>query len=515
MIEIGDDDFYNQEYIMKTFKCNMFLVFLCYCSFHIAAQNSINYDYGGLIAQVFQDNMVIQQGKPLILWGNAPKGERINIITDWAVPESTLADINGAWKLLIEVPKIMPGDYTSHSIEITTGSDTIKLKNILFGDVWFLSGQSNMSMSMKPFLPWHKGVINHEEEIKAADYPYIRLYRNEKHSSLTPNNISNGKWEICSSEAVADFSAVGYYMGRKIFQEVNIPIGIIVSALGGMSCQSFTPAETLQSNETLKKEFWQPYLEQPEMKETVKPAHLYNGMIHPFIKLSVRGFAWYQGESNASHKDFYTLLCSEMIKAWRKAFAQGDLPFYSVQMTPYSWKGRDYYGGNYAYFREAQEKINFICPNTDIISTMDVGEVDNIHPSDKKTIGERLAALALHYDYGFNGPYKGPKYDRMEIKKNRIILHFDKETIGTGLQTKDGKEPAHFYLAGADKIFHLAKAKIKGETVELISVKVKKPVAVRYAFLTYPITNFENKEGFAAYPFRTDQWSDIQYSENY
>lgn len=499
---------------MKTLKCIVFLLFFLLSCFQVSARCEADNDYGGLIAQVFQSNMVIQHGKPFRLWGNAPEGQTVKVSADWIKPCSVQADKNGVWELQLNIPSVKPGDFTPHTLEIATEHQTIKLENILLGDVWFLSGQSNMSMSMQPFLPWHNGAINHEEEIKAADYPCIRLYRNNKQSSSTLNNISNGTWEVCTTTSVAAFSAVGYYMGKKIFQEVNIPIGIIVSALGGMSCQSFTPAETLQSNETLRKEFWQPYLDNPEMKETVRPAHLYNGMIHPFIKLSVKGFTWYQGESNAGHKELYTLLCSEMIKAWRNAFAQGDLPFYSVQMTPYSWKGKDYYGGTYAYFREAQEKINMVCSNTDLVSTMDVGDIDNIHPSNKKPVGERLASLALRYDYGIQKPFKGPKYQRMEINKTKVTLFFEKETVGKGLNTNNGEPPAHFYISGSDKIFYPAEARINRNTVELVSEEVDKPVAVRYAFLTYPITNFQNKEGFAAYPFRTDNWTDVQYSKN-
>jgi len=473
----------------------------------------VDLNYGGLLAEVLQSNMVIQQGKPFTLWGNASPGEKIEISADWLEKRITAeANEKRIWKIVIDVPFINPGDFTPHSITIFSGKREVRLDNLLIGEVWFMSGQSNMAMSMKPFLPWHKGVVDYDSEIAEAHYPFIRLYKQAKNSSLVPQSVSSGKWQECSPETVADFSAVSYYFAKKLFEQINIPIGIVLSALGGMSCQSFTPAETLQQDETLKHHFWDTWISNPELEETKRPSHLYNGMIHPFIHLSIRGFGWYQGESNAGHRELYTLLCSEMIKAWRLKFNQGELPFYLVQMTPYSWKGKDFYNDGYAYFREAQEKIIEITPKTDIVSTMDVGEADAIHPSDKKPVGERLAALALYHDYKVGNVPKGPVYSRMEIMGPAVRIFFSEETVGSGLTTKDGKNPDHFYVAGSDSIFYLANAVIKNNTIELKCEQVKEPVAVRYAFLTYPLTNLQNKEGFAAYPFRTDSRANVKYN---
>lgn len=482
-----------------------------YASLHDC--NVVKEDYGGLLAQVLQSNMVVQQGKPFTLWGNAPAGDLVKVTADWTKEKSVMTGENGVWKLQIDVPVVRAGDFTSHSITISCGSNKKRLDNILLGEVWFLSGQSNMSMSMKPFMPWHKGVLNHEAEIANANYPHIRLYEQGKSSSDTLRYISSGTWKVCTPESVANFSGVGYFFGRKIFEETNIPVGIVLSALGSMSCQSFTPAETLKSDKVLCEKFWDTYLADLRMPDAKRPSHLFNGMINPFINLSIKGFGWYQGESNAGHRELYTLLNSHMIKAWRSAFNQGELPFYSVQMTPYSWKNDNFYAGGYAFFREAQERIMDVTENTDLVSTMDVGEINTVHPSDKKTVGERMAALALHYDYKKKGTCKGPKYKNMEIKGNKVIVSFDSETVGSGLDTKDGESPLHFYLAGADKVFYKANANIKGDVVELTSEKVVAPVATRYAFLTYPITNFQNKQGFAAYPFRTDTWKNARYAD--
>lgn len=457
--------------------------------------------------------MVVQQGKPFTLWGNASKGQTVKVKADWTAETSTKGDENGVWKLQIDVPVIQSGDFTPHTILISSGEEERKLENILIGDIWFMGGQSNMTMSMTPFLPWHKGVLNYETEIAAANQPQVRLYKQPKASSESPQYISSGTWEVCTPETVASFSGVSYYFAQKVFKETNIPIGIVLSALGAMSCQAFTPAEALQTDNVLREKFWDTYIADPQMPDAKRPSHLYNGMINPFINLSIKGFGWYQGESNAGHRELYTVLNSHMIQAWRDKFNQGALPFYFVQMTPYSWKSKDFYSGSYAFFREAQEKILDVVENTDMVSTMDAGEIETIHPSDKKTVGERLAALALHHNYEKKGVYKGPKYEKLEITGNRAIVNFSAETLGSGLETKDGKEPSHFYIAGKDKIYYKANAVIKGNTVELTSKEVTEPVAVRYAFLTYPLTNLQNKEGFAAYPFRTDTWKNAKYND--
>lgn len=487
----------------------LFVLFGAVISSTVKAQ--VGESTNGFLAQIFQDDMVIQRGTKCTFWGNAQAGKFIRVYTDWGAKGETVAENDGRWKLRVDVPDVSSGDFTPHEIIVKCDNDSVTLSNVLIGDVWFFSGQSNMSMSMQPFLPYHKGAIDYKNEIAAAVYPNIRLYKNSKFFSRIPQDSTNGHWCPCSPESVAKFSAVAYYMAKKLYQEINIPIGVIVSALGGMACQAFTPAEVLQNNEELDAAFWQPYLCNPKMSEYFRPSLLYNGMIHPFVNLSIKGFVWYQGESNAGHIKLYPLLCSKMIESWRKAFSQGDLPFYFVQMTPYSWKKKDYYGGTYAEFREAQESILNICDNTDMVSTMDVGDVNSIHPSNKKVVGERLAWLALHHNYNFAGTYKGPVFKEMKIKRNKVIVRFEKYSVGKGLNTSDGEAPKHFYLAGEDKVFYPADAVIKGNTVVLKCDKVDNPIAVRYAFLTYPITNFENKEGFAAYPFRTDNWSDATY----
>ena len=491
----------------------------------------VGINYGGLLAPMLQSNMVVQQGKPFTLWGNAPRGLEVKVKADWTMEQSVISGDNGVWEIKVDVPTVRAGDFTPHSIIITSGSERIQLDNILIGEVWLFSGQSNMSMSMKPFKPWHNGILNYEKEIAAANYPYLRLYRNEGHStdkalssaerrfSAEPQNLTIGTWQACKPETVADFSAVAYVFAQKIHQETNLPVGIIESALGAMSCQAYTPAETLKEDDILRKKYWDPYIANPDMPVGTRPSQLYNGIIHPFIKLSIKGFGWYQGENNAGHYDIYPLLNSKMIESWRNKFGQGELSFYSVQLTPYSWSPKNpaaakFYGGTYAYFREAQEKICEIVPgNVDLVSTMDAGDIASVHPSDKRPVGERMAALALHYDYGKKGVFKGPQYKDIEIKGNKAIISFKPETIGSGLNTKDGQVPQHFYIAGADKVFYKAQVTINNNNVELVSSEVTTPVAVRYAFLTFPITNFQNKEGFAAYPFRTDDWKDVKYSD--
>lgn len=468
------------------------------------------------LSPVLQSNMVVQQGKIFRIWGKARAGERLTVRASWS-PEvlSVTADSDGEWVGAVKVPYVKAGDFTSHHLVVASSGQTVTLENLLIGEVWFFSGQSNMNMTMEPFLPWHKGILNHEEEIASADYPYIRLFTTRLNVAENPTDRVEGVWEICNPETVRKFSAVAFSMGRKLFKELNIPVGLVVSSRGAMSCQAFTSREVLESHPSLKRKYLTPYLCAPDkVKKGAVPCKLYNGMIYPFRYLSIRGFGWYQGENNCNDGDIYALLCAEMVKGWRKVFEQGNLPFYFVQMTPYNWKKKDFYGGTYAYFREIQQKTMQLLPESGMVVTMDVGEPDCIHPVNKKPVGERLAALALHREYGFKKRVcTGPEYTGIHIDGQQVFIRFKKESLGTGLKTSDNREPMYFYLAGKSRKFFQARARIEGDQVIVSCPEVKEPVAVRYAFLTYPVTNLENQEGFPAVPFRTDDWEDACYME--
>lgn len=470
------------------------------------------------IANVLQSNMVIQQAKPFRLWGTAPEGDAITIQADWREDEITVhADKQGDWEGEIPVPVARQGNFDPYTITIIHKNDEITFTNILIGEVWLCAGQSNMDMPVDS-LPTmtYPGVPNFKEEIANADYPAIRLYKTKADFKLQPIFDTEGSWKITSPETAGSFSGVAYFFGRELFQELNIPIGLVVSAVPGASGQAFTKKEVLKNDPVLKKKYLDPYEDNLQSQAQIDstgffqkvtlPVLTYNAMINPLKNLSIRGFIWYQGESN--HKDgrMYTRLNTAMLEDWRKDFDQGPLPFYFVQMTPYAWNKTETGETWYALFREAQEDMLKV-KNTGMAVTMDVGEVDNIHPRDKKSVGIRLAKAALHKTYDLsNIRYQGPQFLELTVDQGVAKISFTSSSIGSGLTTSDGEPPRHFYVAGKDKIFHKATAKIVDNQVWVTSDKVQNPVAVRYAFTNAPITNFSNKEGLPAVPFRTDNW---------
>jgi sialate O-acetylesterase len=459
------------------------------------------------LASLLQSNMVIQQNKPFTLWGKALPLTKVSISASWKADAQVRTDKEGKWKVKLSVPKAIQGDFTPHQLYIRSGSEKVVLSNLLIGDVWLCSGQSNMDMSMQPVSPWHLGVKDNEKEISAANFSGIRLFKVKKETSTVLLESVTGNWRECTPETVADFSGVAFYFGRSLLQKMNIPIGLLLSAYGSASCQAFIKKEVLESDSTLKNRYLLPYYKNPEEKIPVlRPMLIYNAMIYPLLPFSIRGFIWYQGESNAGEIKMYPHLNAAMIRNWREDFQQGDLPFYFVQMTSYNWKKTNPAENNYAKFREAQDLITQQVVNTGIVCTMDVGEPDNIHPVNKKPVGERLANLALNNSN--DGSFQtstGPRFHSMQTLGDQVIIYFKQSE---GLYTSDQTMPRHFWVAGEDKQFFPAKALIAGSHIIVTSPNVVRPVAVRYAFTNDVVTNLLNKEGYPMFPFRTDQWND-------
>lgn len=464
---------------------------------------------GLTVASILQSNMVVQQSKPFTLWGTAAPLSKIIITASWKQKRTVQADNNGKWKMVIPVPDAKPGDYTVHQLSVESGKQRILLSNLLIGDVWFCSGQSNMDMSMQPVPPWHEGVKDNVREIAGASHPFLRLFKVKKETSVTLRDTVSGSWKECSPETVADFSGVAYYFGKRLQQQLNIPVGLLQSAYGSAACQAFIKKEVLEADTVLKKRYLDPYYANPEEKIPVlRPMLIYNAMIYPLINFSIKGFLWYQGESNAGEIKLYPHLNAAMIQNWRADFQQGELPFYFVQMTPYNWKKTNPAENNYARFREAQQLITALVPNIGIVCSMDAGEPNNIHPVNKKPVGERLAALALHQTYGLKQiNYSGPQFSRMLVQGEKAVLEF---LHADGLTTADAKAPQHFFVAGSDKKFYPAVASIQNNRIVLVCTQVQQPVAVRYAFTNDCVTNLQNKDGWPAFPFRTDDWNDEQ-----
>ncbi|MBC3541067.1 sialate O-acetylesterase [Rufibacter sp. H-1] len=473
------------------------------------------------LAAILQSNMVIQQAKPFSLWGTAPVGDTISLAGDWTKTNvSVVADATGHWKGQLPVPAAKPHDFTPHTITIIHRGRRVELSNVLIGEVWVCSGQSNMDMEMKPALPWLRGVLNHEQEIAGANHPEIRFINIENSFKKTPQENAKGTWIICSPATAGDLSGVAYYYGRELLQKLKVPVGLVVSSVGGSACQAWTSREALEADAAVKAKYLTPYLESPQAQESLdsvktleklfevlaRPTLLYNAMIYPLRQLSIKGFLWYQGESNKNDGSAYTRLCTAMLQGWRKDFNQGDLPFYYVQVTPYNWEENDSTATYYARFREAQEAMLQV-KNTGMAVTMNIGEVKDIHPRNKKDVGLRLARIALAKTYGQSKTVNmGPKLKSFTRSGATVKVTFKPESLGAGITTTDGQAPRHFYVAGKDQVFHPAEAKIIRNEVWLTSDKVKEPVAVRYAFTNYPITNLANNDGLPAMPFRTDTW---------
>lgn len=462
-----------------------------------------------------QSNMVVQQNKPLVLWGDAMPGSILEVQADWSGGwKIDTADLNGHWEISIPVPAAIPGKAISNAIRIKSKETELVLMNILIGDVWFCSGQSNMDMQLKPFLPWLLGTMHYQQEIANAFYPEIRLFDLETNFSATPMRYGKGQWTICSPQTVPDFSAVAYFFARDLYLQKRIPIGLVVSSIGASTAEAWTSRDSLQADKNLHTKYLYPYDTSFRSKEVLdatvtfdkvaRPTLLYNAMIYPLRHVSISGFLWYQGESNRKDGAIYTRLLSTMIGNWRALFKQGILPFYYVQVAPYNWQENNPLAFEYAELREAQAAVRATTPATEMVVTMDIADPNDIHPRNKQEVGFRLAQIALAKNYGMTGlVHKGPEFESVSTQKDTLVVSFRKESIGSGLGTNDGQPPRHFFVAGKNKEFFPAEAMIRNNQLLLVSKEVKNPVAVRYAFTNYPVTNFQNIDGFPAVPFRS------------
>ena len=483
---------------------------------------------------VISDNMVIQRGMKVPIWGWARPGEGVSISGDWqSLGWHTAADKDGKWMVKIDPPRRAGGPF-----EMTiSGKNTITIKNILAGEVWVASGQSNMEWSVERS-------ANAEKEIASANYPDIRLFKVERAFADTPQENCRGGWSVCTPKTVAGFSAVAYFFGRQLHRELEVPVGLIQTSWGGTPAEAWTRHEVLAADAEFKpiierfEQAWSNYLqkmddysqelanwlsvakqarerggatpEEPEKprppRRSKAPSQLYNAMIAPLIPYGIRGAIWYQGESNVDRAYQYRKLFPAMIKNWRTDWGQGDFPFYYVQIAPYRY-GRRFAG---AELREAQ-LMTLSVPNTGMAVTMDIGKVDDIHPKNKQDVGRRLALWALAKTYRREGiAYSGPVYRSMRAEGNRIRLFFD--YVGEGLVARGGPL-TDFTIAGADRNFVEARAEIDGDTIVVVSDKVKKPVAVRFAWSNAAVPNLFNRERLPASSFRTDAWPGVTANE--
>ncbi|MHB9133605.1 MAG: sialate O-acetylesterase [Armatimonadota bacterium] len=497
---------------------------------------------------LFSDNMVLQRDKPIAVWGWADPGEAVTVTLGAATAKAT-ADAAGAWQ--VALPALKEGE----NLELTVaGKNTLTLKNLIMGDVWVCSGQSNMEWTVS-------GSLNAAAEAKTADLPKIRRIKIEHLLSGYPeeNFPRQYSWQVCAPGTVPGFTAVGFFFAREIFQQTGVPIGIIDDNWGGTQIEPWTPlagaaavpelAGMVKNMENLTAAYHKQlpaYLEQMEVwskaarqalaegKEVprapeapmhpvwakgdpIRPFTMYNAMIAPFTRGAIKGALWYQGESNGGERDSYYHKMRALIGGWRAAWKQGDFPFYYVQLANFTGDNKNPAGGDgYANIRNAQTKSLSI-PNTGMAVIIDIGETGNIHPPNKQDVGSRLARWALNRDYGKKALVpSGPLFKEAKVDGNKIRISFD--YVGSGLMVgqKTGLAPteelkdgalARFAIAGEDKKWVWADAIIEGNTVVVFHLDVPNPVAVRYAYSANPLgANLYNKEGLPAAPFRTDAW---------
>jgi sialate O-acetylesterase len=436
---------------------------------------------------VFGDHMVLQQQTKLKFWGTADAGEEVTV-TVGESKAAAKANEDGKW--LIELPALEAGG--PHQVSVK-GNNEILLKDVLVGEVWVCSGQSNMQWAVSQS-------DNPQEEIAAANHPQIRLFQVTRKVADQPQADVQGQWQGCSPETVAGFSAVGYFFGRKLQQELGVPVGLINSSWGGTIAEAWTSRPTLESDAD--------YAEILNRAANFNPQNpnqasvLWNGMLAPIVPFAIRGAIWYQGESNVSRAEQYAKLFPAMIQDWRKNWGQGDFAFAFVQLAPFRYGNLD--PREMAELREAQMAALKL-PHSGVAVTTDIGNVKDIHPKNKQEVGRRLALWALANTYGKDDVvFSGPIFERAVVEGDKIRVHF--QHVGGGLTTRDGKAPSDFTIAAEDGEFVPAQAVIDGETVVVSSEQVKNPVAVRYAWRDDAEPNLANKEGLPASPFRTDNF---------
>ena len=493
----------------------LFIILFMAKSFAIVKPNSL-----------FSNNMVLQQGVIVPVWGTANEDEKVTVEFN-GQKVSTIAK-NGKWMVKLKALKAN----STPSEMIISGENTIKIVNILVGEVWICSGQSNMARQLG-LRTGQKPIINWKEEASAANYPAIRQYYVPNHASDSSISDANSKWLVCDTNTVKSFTAVGYFFGRDLHKQLNVPIGLLFSAVGGTPAENWTSRAAMESNPELKvlvedydkaiNNFPNALAKYKENEATIlakwtndslnalaahkplpikpipprKPSGgaggLYNGMINPLIPFAIKGVIWYQGEANNGKTKQYQTLFPTLISDWRKNWNEGEFPFLYVQIAPFK--------GISPELREAQLLSLNKVQNIAMAVITDCGDSADIHPAFKQPVGNRLSLAARALAYKEKIEYSGPLYKGYEVKNNAIEIVFTH--IGKGLISKDG-DLIGFTIAGDDKKFVPAKAVIKGNKVIVSSSEVTSPKSVRFGWANVPITNLFNQDGLPASPFRTD-----------
>lgn len=443
---------------------------------------------------VLTDGMVLQQQTEVKLWGTAKEKSEVKITTSWnRQTYKTNAGADGHWSLKVATPCATK---TPQSITVTDGDKSngedgkITIQNILIGEVWLCSGQSNMDMRMRG--RYGDPVIGALDAVATSGNQAIRMFTVGAKMDNTPHDDCRGEWQEASPATVPGFSAAAYFFARKLNEVLGVPVGILHASYGG------SRVEAWMSNEAAA-----PYKQMPEVENA---SILYNGMMSPLVGYGIRGLLWYQGEANVNQPDLYTRLFPAMINDWRERWGVGEFPVVYAQIAPHYYNKGNGKGENSAYLREAQVKCLKLIPSSSMICLLDAGSPKTIHPMDKRTVGQRFAYMALQKVYGFKGyTAETPAYKKMTVEGNKVTIEFTGTEDG---MTSFRRPLTDFEVAGEDRVFYPAQAWFGKDmkVVEIRAAQVEKPVAVRYAFKDYADGSLFNIWGIPVSSFRTDDW---------
>ncbi|HLU39398.1 MAG TPA: sialate O-acetylesterase [Planctomycetota bacterium] len=446
------------------------------------------------------DHAVFQRGEPVEVWGRTRPDVEVRVTASWGHEARSRSAADGWFALRVQ-PADAPGP---HELVVAAGGSERRLRDLWFGDVWLCGGQSNMEWTLGPGVG--PGIADWQAEVAAADDPKIRVFDVPNRASATPQERCDGAWQVCTPQTAGKCSAVAILFARALRAEIDVPIGLMVSCWGGTRAEAWTPEEDLAALgdfaaglEALRAI----RAGEPGAKlDQHTPSALWNGMIAPLRRCRLRGVIFYQGESNVGAPLVYRRLFPALIGSWRTTFAQPDLPFYYVQIAPFAYQGVG--AARAAFLREAQAMAMATCAHVGMAVTMDIGDPKDIHPANKQDVARRLALWALTHAYGRDDlDPRGPELAGFEVEGSAIRVRL---RHAEGLTTRDGAPPRCFMIAGEDRVFHPAEARIEGETVVVRSASVERPVAVRHGFGAADVTNLVDGDGLPAGSFRTDDW---------
>lgn len=446
---------------------------------------------------IFSDRMVLQQKDNVKVWGKGTPKQAVIVIADWDdKPCNAVIASDSTWSVKVATPV---ASYKKYAITIKSGSEQIELKDVLIGEVWLCSGQSNMHMPMKGY--FGQPVLGSLEDILSSNNENLRYYNVKQNSSLKSLKQCDGVWEKASIESTGSFSATAYYFGRQLQKILNVPVGLIHASWGGSKIQAWMSKESLAKFPEIKIPTEEPEKRVAPMRANV----LFNGMINPIAGYNIKGVIWYQGESSQADYKMYPDLFATMHDDWVKQWdSKTKFPIYFCQITPYA----KYSAKRSALMREAQLKVSQNQPNTAMAVLLDVGEENILHCANKKAPGDRLAYIALARDYGYQSiPYRSPEFKSLNAIDNKLIIRFNYAQDGL---TTFNKTLQNFKIAGSDKVFYPAKAEIVLNTIELSCGTIDRPVAVRYAFEEYAEASLFGINGLPVSSFRSDDWDDVK-----